>query len=481
MTALSPRERVAQMVFPDFRFADPDTDRALALVKAGVGGFCLFGGSRFDVAPLVNSLQNRARLPLLFGADYEAGAGAQVEGATWLPSNMAVGASGSEGLARLKGRVTAREAKALGVPWVLAPVVDVNSNPANPIINTRSFGGDPGTVGRLARAFVEGLREAGALSCAKHFPGHGDVDVDSHLALPRLSASRERLDRVELRPFQACGADSVMTAHLQVDALDPEHPASLSSRVGTLLRKDLGYDGLVSTDALMMGGITTVCSEEEALLLAVRAGADILLIPRDPLKAIDTLAAALESGRIDGAAVDRAVARIRKAKERVGLFKERIVDPSETEKVGAPEHETASDRIAEGSITKVSDAGLLPLKGSVRYAAMKDDGVRGDLTIFEKGLEVSNDAEIGVLAVFSSMRAFSGRGGTDAKAVADARARLGPVKCLVVVSFGTPYLKIDGVDAYVCAYGECPASQRAAARALRGEIPFKGTLPVRLL
>src|SRR5688572_10353665 len=172
---MSPRERVAQMVCADFRFALPDYDRVTEAVKAGVGGVCLFGGSIFDVTSFVNGLQNLAKFPLLVASDYENGAGQQVSGATVLPSNMAVGATGSETLAELKGRVTAREARALAVSWILAPVLDLQTRPDNPIVNTRSFGGDPGAASRLGAAFARGVREEGALPCAKHFPGHGDV------------------------------------------------------------------------------------------------------------------------------------------------------------------------------------------------------------------------------------------------------------------------------------------------------------------
>src|SRR5262245_49833632 len=174
------------MVCADFRFPLPDYDRITAAVKAGVGGVCLFGGSIFDTASFVNGLQNLAKFPLLVASDYENGAGQQVGGATVLPSNMAVGAAGSEELAELKGRVTAREARALGVPWILAPVLDLQIRPDNPIVNTRSFGGDAGRAGALGRAFARGVRAEGALSCGKHYPGHGDVSTDSHLELPVL-------------------------------------------------------------------------------------------------------------------------------------------------------------------------------------------------------------------------------------------------------------------------------------------------------
>src|SRR5262245_8966998 len=274
------------MVGADFRFALPDYDRITAAVQAGAGGLCLFGGSIFDVGPFVNGLQNRAKFPLLVCSDFENGAGQQVSGATVLPSNMAVGAAGSEELAALKGRVTAREAKALGVPWILAPVLDLQVRPDNPIVNTRSFGGDAAKAGALGRAFARGVQEEGGLSCGKHFPGHGDVSIDSHLELPVLSEARAGLE-----PFRG-PYDSIMVGHLVVSSIEPDRPATLSSKVvDGLLRRDLGFDGLVVTDALMMGAITKTCGPEEAAVRAAEAGNDVLLYPVDPQAAIDALEA----------------------------------------------------------------------------------------------------------------------------------------------------------------------------------------------
>ncbi|HEU4334520.1 MAG TPA: glycoside hydrolase family 3 N-terminal domain-containing protein, partial [Candidatus Eisenbacteria bacterium] len=279
---LSRREKVAQMVCADFRFALPDYDRVTAAVKAGAGGVCLFGGSIFDVASFVNGLQNLAKFPLLVASDYENGAGQQVSGATTLPSNMAVGATGSEELAELKGRVTAREARALGVSWVLAPVLDLQTRADNPIVNTRSFGGDAGRVGALGRAFARGIQAEGALACAKHFPGHGDVSTDSHLELPVL-------ERIAAEPFRG-EFDSIMVAHLVVKSVDHDRPATFSAKVvHEMLRRDLRFEGLVSTDALMMGAITKTCGPEEAVVRAAEAGMDVILYPVDPLAAIDAL------------------------------------------------------------------------------------------------------------------------------------------------------------------------------------------------
>jgi beta-glucosidase-like glycosyl hydrolase len=472
---MSPREKVAQMVCADFRFALPDYDRVTEAVKAGVGGVCLFGGSIFDVASFVNGLQNRAKFPLLVASDYENGAGQQVAGATVLPSNMAVGAAGSEELAELKGRVTAREAKALGAPWILAPVVDLQVRPENPIINTRSFGGDPAQAGSLGRAFARGVRSEGALSCAKHFPGHGDVSTDSHLDLPVLDDPGEAL-----APFKG-EFDSVMVAHLVVRRVDPDRPATLSELViGGLLRKRLGYDGLVVTDALMMGAITKTCGPEEAVVRAAEAGNDVLLYPLDPLAAIDALERALESGRLDERRIERSVQRILAAKKSCGLAEDRIARPEAVERVvGCDEHLRAADRIAEASVTRLR--GEFPVK-KVRLEVVSDGG--GDLSTFRAELErrgaVADDAGVGVLALSAMARAFRGRIGIDPDALAQARRRLGTTR-IVAVSFGSPYVH-RGVeaDAAMAVYDDSEASQRAAARALLGEIPLPGRVPVTL-
>lgn len=472
---MSPREKVAQMVCADFRFERPDYDRVTAAVKAGVGGVCLFGGSIFDVASFVNGLQNLAKFPLLVASDYENGAGQQVSGATSLPSNMAVGATGSEPLAELKGRVTAREARALGVTWVFAPVLDLQIRSDNPIVNTRSFGADPALVSRLGRAFARGVREEGALPCGKHFPGHGDVSTDSHLELPIL----ERLGP-GLAPFRE-ELESIMVGHLIVKSVDPDRPATLSSKVVEgLLRRDLDYGGLVVTDALMMGAITKTCDPQEAVVRAAQAGNDVLLYPVDPLTAIDALEIALHSGRLDEGKIDRSVERILAAKKKCGLNENRIADPEGVERiVGSGAHLKAADRIGEASVTKLR--GAFPVR-SVRLEVVSDGA--GDLATFRSELSrrgaLSNDADTGVLALSAMARAFRGRIGIDPEAVAQARSRLG-TKRVIAVSFGSPYVHRDvASDAAMCVFDDSEASQRAAARALVGEIPMPGQLPVAL-
>ncbi len=477
------------MIFADYRFDRPaaeERERARRLARAGVGGICFFYGVRDELAPLTNELQREAaaagRAPLLLASDYEHGVGHQVQGSVVLPTNMAVGATRSDDLAALKGRMTALEARALGVPWVLAPVVDVNANPKNPIINTRSFGEEPALVTRLARAYVEGLRAGGALSCAKHFPGHGDVTADSHIELPALDHTLERLRATELLPYKTVGADSVMVAHLVVKALDPERPASLSPRAIELLRGEVGFDGLVCTDALMMGGITKFSSEDEAVVLAAQAGCDVLLYPVDPERAIDTLVQAVRAGRVSEEHVARANARIRAAKEKAGLLREGGAAPQVSGALpDRAEQEDAARRIAEAAVTLVR--GELP-RGPVSVVKVTDASARGDLGVFERtlSLPVREGAAECLVAVFFKQKAFAGKTGLDGPLVEQVRAARRAHRRVTVVSFGSPYVihHFPEVDGYVCAYSEDAASQRAAARALSGALPFRGQLPVTL-
>ncbi|GAB4134580.1 MAG: hydrolase [Cyanobacteria bacterium J069] len=293
----------------------------------GVGGVILLGGSAVELAGRSHMLQSWADLPLLIAADVEEGVGQRFAGATWWPPPMALGDIAKRDLpaalqyAEAMGAALAQESLAVGLNWVLAPVVDVNNNPANPVINVRAFGDTPEIVSKLATAFIQGTQRFPVLTCAKHFPGHGDTATDSHLDLPLLSHSLARLEQIELPPFQAAiaqGVDSVMSAHLLIPALDDQWPATLSHRILTRqLRDRLGFTGLVSTDALVMGAIANHYGPNEAAVLAVEAGADILLMPADPEGAIRAVCDAVTSGRIAPERIQDSLARIRQAKEKL--------------------------------------------------------------------------------------------------------------------------------------------------------------------
>ncbi|MFH7243692.1 MAG: glycoside hydrolase family 3 N-terminal domain-containing protein [Spirulina sp.] len=337
--ALSLVEQVAQMVVVrtsghlfdhEIRYPAWEADRATLhhyITDLGVGGVILLGGSAAEVGLKTQELQTLAQVPLLIAADIEEGVGQRFSGATWFPPPMALAEIAkrdlplAEAYAEAMGSVTAEEALAIGLNWVLAPVADVNNNPNNPVINVRAFGDTPEIVAALTTAFVRGAQGQGALTTAKHFPGHGDTAVDSHLELPTLPHDWDRLQRVELPPFQsliAAGVDTVMTAHLTIPALDRLYPATLSDRTLTgLLREKMGFEGLIVTDALIMGAITRTYGPYEAAVLAVEAGADVLLMPKDPEGCIKAVVEAVTTGRIPPERIADSVERLWRAKQRV--------------------------------------------------------------------------------------------------------------------------------------------------------------------
>ncbi len=307
---------------------EPSREKLRHLVAdIGVGGVIFWGGSAAELSLRIQELQSWAEIPLLTAADIEEGVGQRFSGATWFPPPMALGSIDQTDSALAvyyayqMGAVTAQEAQTIGLNWVLAPVVDVNNNPDNPVINVRAFGEDVTTVTRLTQAFIRGCQNYPVLTTAKHFPGHGDTAVDSHLELPVLSHSQERLENLELVPFRGAieaGVDSIMSAHLLIPSWDAQAPATLSRSILTgKLRQELGFEGLIVTDALIMGGIANTYGATEAPILAVEAGADILLMPVDPEGAIAALVEAVKKGRIPLARIHQSVLRIWQAKQKI--------------------------------------------------------------------------------------------------------------------------------------------------------------------
>ena len=383
---LSLEDQVAQMIvvrttghlfdheveYPQWEATNDALERYL---KLGVGGVILLGGSAAEVGIRAQQLQLWAKYPLLIAADVEEGVGQRFSGATWFAPPMALGQIAKDDLplalrlAEEMGRAIAQEAAAIGLNWLLAPVVDVNNNPDNPVINVRAFGESAETVAQLASAFIKGTQDSPVLNSAKHFPGHGDTDMDSHLALPVLSHSFERLQALELVPFSraiATGVDSIMTAHLRLPQVDPDYPATLSQvTLNGLLRRDMGFEGLIVTDALVMGGITQAYGGEdgrgnEAAVLAVEAGADILLMPPDVEGAIAAICAAVEAGRIAPGVISRAVERIWRAKHKIKdlpvtdsssrhAWQHQAVPPIAPEQIGTEETRSLADEILKTS------------------------------------------------------------------------------------------------------------------------------------
>lgn len=524
LSHLSLPEKVGQMIGVRAHgvYRHPETAEAQELKRQvallGVGSLCVFESEVESLPRLLNELQASAKVPLLVSADMERGMSFRIRrGVVPLPYAMAFGADGSEEDARFMGEVAAREGRALGVHWALAPVADVNNNPANPVINIRSFGEDPEKVARLVAAFVRGAREGGLLTTVKHFPGHGDTAVDSHLELASLRVDRARLDSVELLPFRRAieaGVDSVMLGHIAVPALDPSGaPATLSRVLTTLLRKDLGFRGLVVTDALEMAGAKAAWTGDAAKR-AVLAGADMILLPPDPEVAIAALVRAVKEGEIGEPRIDQSVLRILEAKERLGLHRERRVDAKALGgSVGRPADLRRAVEIARRSVTVVkNEGGVLPLKAEeplrvlhlVLSSDARNDAIQGipeaELAArkivtetLNLGPEVSEATTAKIVArakdftqVLAScfVRVGAYRGNAD---MAESHAKLiesllAVGRPVIVVSFGSPYLlqQVPGVPAYLATYGWADSSQRAAISALFGEHPVTGTLPVTL-
>lgn len=371
----------------------------LWLQDVAVGGVILLGGSAAEIALRCQQLQEWAKVPLFLCADIEEGVGQRFSGATWFPPPMAlsdIAKASLESAAHLAtemGRWTAQEALAIGLNWVLAPVVDVNNNPKNPVINVRAFGETPSTVGQLATAFIQGAQKHAVLTTAKHFPGHGDTATDSHLDLPVIPHALERLQSLEYLPFKnaiAAGVDSIMSAHLLIPSLDQDYPVTLSPRILTgELRDVLGFDGLIVTDALVMGAIANRYGANEAAVLAVEAGADVLMMPVDPPGAIEAICEAVESGRIEPARIQASLERIWRAKQKIftleiedsdaynHAWEHRPPAPIRLDRLAQPDAQLAVSQILEQS---AQGRGTIPnAEGFARNVIIVDELIGCDL------------------------------------------------------------------------------------------------------
>ena len=546
---LSLEELVGQMIFARFdaTYLSSDSaefDRLSALVRdTHVGGFTAFGGTEpvpqvmlnstygsvilgqpLELASILNRLQTLSRVPLLTSCDFEWGVQMRIAGATKFPRAMAFGATGDSQLAYQAGRVVAVESRALGIHMDLGPVADVNSNPRNPVINIRSFGEDPAATGAMVGGWVRGLQDGGVLATLKHFPGHGDTDMDSHLGLPIVPHSLERLERVELPPFKSgfdAGAAAVMVAHVEMPALDPEkQPATFSAKViGTLLRPN--FDGLIVSDAMNMRGVTLMGPAGEAAVRATKAGIDMILDSPDSAAAAAAVVAAVMSGEIPRLRIEQSVRRILEAKARLGLHRTRLVNlDSVPLTVGGRAHDAIARSISERSITLIKDARnnvplATPRTGSVLYLSVLDypSGWRiaaPSRTFIPElkarwpnteSVEISDRATPSELDLVRAMadnydaivagvfvRASSASGRLDlapplVKLLQDvARASDRRAQPFVAVFFGNPYtpMFVPDVPAMIMTYDFSDYAETSAVKALAGEIAINGKLPIAL-
>lgn len=552
LARLSLDEKIGQLIVPSvystYLASDSRTyDELVRLVhEVHVGGVHVFGGRQpvpavllnpayggvilgqpLEAASLLNRLQAIAKVPLLNTADFEAGVGFRVTGATLFPRLMALGATRDERLIFEVGRLTAIEGRALGVHVNFAPVVDVNNNARNPVINIRAFGEDPALVGTLGAAYVRGLRAGGMLATLKHFPGHGDTDVDSHLGLPLIRHPRERLDAVELVPFRAglaAGADAVMVAHIELPALDPtpRTPATFSEPIiRGLLRRELGFTGLIYTDSMAMRAVTELVPPDEAAVRAVKAGCDLVLDSPDSVAAFRGLKAAVARGELSEADITRSAERVLRAKARLGLHRVRTVSLETLPLIiGRRAHQAVADEAAQRAITLIKDErGVVPLRvdrgAAVLYLSVLDypsgwaiaapsrtfipelQRRWPNLTAVELS-DRTSPAELDlvramaprfdaiVVSVFVRAAAYSGRldlAPSIVRLLGDlAGAARSKDRPYVAVLFGNPYTAtvLSDVPAMLLTYDFYDRAEAAAVRALAGEAPITGKLPIAL-
>ncbi|HSO76496.1 MAG TPA: glycoside hydrolase family 3 N-terminal domain-containing protein, partial [Blastocatellia bacterium] len=515
-------EKVGQLIIPAtigmFLSQDSETFKQIRrdITEFHVGGYHMLGEVNTihepaGVALLINHLQEIARVPLLITADFEGGVGLRYLGATRLPRAMAIGATGNPEMAFEAGRICAEEARAMGVRVNFYPVVDVNNNARNPIINIRSFGGDVALVSRMARAYIRGSQSAGVMSTAKHFPGHGDTSTDSHLELPSIHVDRARLDAVELPPFRAAveeGVGGVMSAHIALPGIDAEGlPATLSHKMLTgVLRGELGFKGLVFTDALNMSGIVAHYPAGEAAVRAVKAGADVLLYPPSVEQAFVAVRRAVQSVEIKESRIDESVRRILAAKARLDLNKTRFTELNQLDRLlGTSEHQRIAREIIESGVTLVRDKrNVLPLKltdgQKVLFVTLVDnsegwrDGVLGRAflsallsrharTTHVHVSERTSPAEFALITKLAALSdvvivngfirvsAFKGSIDLNEGQISMLREFSALEKPFVFVLYGSPYVIafVPELPTYVLTYEYYPGAEEAALKGVLGE------------
>lgn len=528
LSEMTLEERVGQLLMPETtgvltHEASAEYARLVhAIEELGVGGFIIYNGDALTTAALTNRLQRRARVPLWFASDFEGGVGMQLRGGTRLPRAMALAATGDTESACEAARITAREGRAIGVHINFYPVLDVNNNPSNPIINTRAFSDDPEMVANWGAAFIRAAQEAGQIATAKHYPGHGDTALDSHILLPTLNASRERLYEIELLPFRAAvqrGVRAIMTAHIAVPALDEEaaeiRPATFShALVDGILRQEFGFEGLVFSDALSMGAISNAYEPGEAAVLAIEAGCDAALYPVDTVAAHAALCAAVRQGRITRERVDASVRRILEAKAWCGLQTEREVSLENVwDVLASPEHTTTARELFERAVTLIRDPrSLLPLNGKRVVAIILKDSVpvwahvlreasgsrfskevvaHFNARVIESGaeaadieqiLEATRDCDVALVGICARVAAYKG-------SVALAHAHAEVLQALdaagipiIAAVFGNPYVlpRIPERATTLLTFESAVESEEAAVRVIAGLEPARGRSPVRL-
>lgn len=532
LKSMSVRDKAAQLLMVPFYGESPNTrgkayQKYVTLVRdLKVGGLIVLNrvqngivrrAEPYQMAAFLNRMQKLAKVPLIVGGDFERGASMRLNNTTPFPHLMAFGAANDLEATRALGAATAREARALGVQWVFVPDADVNNNPDNPVINTRSFSENPQVVAAHVKAFLEGTRSDPknvVLTTVKHFPGHGDTATDTHYGLGVVSASRERMAQVELVPFQAAIAaqvDGVMTAHLHVPAYEPEQvPATVSKNIlSGLLREKLGFQGIIVTDAMDMQGLSRLYPAGESAVRALEAGADLLLIPTNPAESVKAIVAAVKSGRLTQQRLDESVLKILAAKARVGLNKPHQVNlEALSDVLESPEDEETAQRVADKAITLVKNEGnLLPLKspaagcyfvlaagrfstqGRELLDALRERAPKAQVQLldpqlppseFEQMASQAGQCEQVVVLAYVTASALRDKVTLAGNYPGFVERLLANGKPLAVVALGNPFLlrTYPGIAAYLATYSTVLPSELAAVKALFGEMEVNGKLPV---
>jgi beta-glucosidase-like glycosyl hydrolase len=528
LSEMTLREKIAQMIITNsfgLRLEKNDKEYLRLqnlIVNEKVGGVIFFKGNSIEEAELINDLQSQSSTPLLISADFERGTKMRLDDGSLFPSNMGIGATRNPDLAYRMGLQIAKECRAIGVHQNYSPVMDVNNNPLNPIINVRSFGENPELVSTMGDAMIKGLQEGNVIATSKHFPGHGDTDIDSHNDLPVINFGADRLNNIELVPFKSAvnsGVMSVMIAHLAFPEIEKEPfvPASLSKAIvdGVLINK-IGFEGLIVTDALNMQGITKHFTTEQVAIMCVNAGIDLILMPQGEELTISTIENAVNSGSISVDRIDRSVTKILNAKKWLKLFDNKLVDVSKVSQVvNNSEAQNLAQQIADESITLVkNDTKVLPFKkesmiDKMMVVSMNNGNdkansdffsaefynqskqyfskltiydVMGDFTYADSIINKAMDEnyETVIIPVYAKVKIMTGTVGLPQSQLDLINTLVAKGKKVIVISFGNPYLiqGFKGINSYVCAYGDSESSIRAAIKALLGEINFKGKLPV---
>jgi beta-glucosidase-like glycosyl hydrolase len=522
LSSMSLREKIAQMIVTrsdgfDLDESSAEFNRLKTLVTEDrIGGVIFFKGNSIQEARLINKLQSLSETPLLMSSDFERGTRMRLEDGSLYPSNMALGATRDPELAYKMGFEIAKECRAIGIHQNYAPVMDVNNNSLNPIINVRSYGEDPELVSEMGLQYIKGLQDGNVIATAKHFPGHGDTDIDSHSDLPVLNFDMSRLDSVELYPFRKAvksGVMSVMVAHLSFPVVDndPFVPASLSKKIiEGLLLENLDFKGLVVTDALNMEGVIKHFSTEEVAVRCADAGVDLILMPQGERRTIDAIESAVADGRVSEEKINASVRKILNAKEWLKISERKFSSEEEVRNaVNSENAKSLARQIAERSLTLVSnDSDLLPLKSQQGKKCLvislnngnekansdyflklfKDKNqfdeysyydLTGDIVNAESIIQDAKNYDLIVIPVYAKVKIKTGTVGLPSTQLDLINALAKSVK-LSVISFGNPYLiqGFPGITSYVCAYSDSEASIEASVDALFGNTTFKGKLPV---